>query len=173
VITLVLGGARSGKSEVGEALAARHVPPFTYVATMDAAGDPELEERIDAHRARRDPAWTTVDAPDDLGGLLRTLEGTVLVDSLGPWVARDRSVAHVLDRRISDLGAALLERAGDTVVVSDEVGLSVHPSKAVGRRFRDELGLANRWISSLADKAYLVVAGRAIELPPEGPPRPA
>jgi nicotinate-nucleotide--dimethylbenzimidazole phosphoribosyltransferase len=169
VITLVLGGARSGKSEVGEALAARHAPPFTYVATMDPSGDPELSERVAAHRARRDPSWETVDAPEDLGALLRTLRGTVLVDSLGPWVARLRHDV-VVDTHLAALGLALEDRVGDTVLVSDEVGLSVHPSQAQGRRFRDQLGTLNRALSMLADKAYLVVAGRAIELPPEGPP---
>jgi adenosyl cobinamide kinase/adenosyl cobinamide phosphate guanylyltransferase len=169
VITLVLGGARSGKSEIGEALTARHAPPYTYVATMDPSGDPELEARVAAHRARRDPSWVTVDATEDLGGLLRTLEGTVLVDSLGPWVAR-LHYEVVVDARITELAVALENRAGDTVLVSDEVGLSVHPEKAEGRHFRDQLGFLNRGLSMLADRAYLVVAGRAIELPPEGPP---
>ena len=66
----------------------RHGPPVTYVATMVPTGDPDLEARIAAHRARRDAAWETVDAGDDLPGLLSMLRGTVLVDSLGPWVAR-------------------------------------------------------------------------------------
>jgi adenosyl cobinamide kinase/adenosyl cobinamide phosphate guanylyltransferase len=171
VITLVLGGARSGKSEVGEALAARHAAPVTYVATMDPAGDPELEGRVAAHRARRDPAWATLDAPDDLGALLRTLGGTVLVDSLGPWVARGAAAPEGSgESRLGDLCAALAQRAGDTVLVSDEVGLSVHPSTAPGRRFRDELGTLNRALSKVADRAYLVVAGRPLELPPEGTP---
>jgi adenosyl cobinamide kinase/adenosyl cobinamide phosphate guanylyltransferase len=171
MITLVLGGARSGKSEVGEALAARHGLPITYVATMDPTGDLELEERVAEHRDRRDPQWETVEAPEDLGPLLRSLVGTVLVDSLGPWVARQkRDVEGLVYRRFSDLGRALTGRNGDTVLVSDEVGLSVHPEKAQGRRFRDELGILNRGLSMLADKAYLVVAGRAMELPPKGPP---
>ena len=62
MITLVLGGTRSGKSAVAEGLAARHGPPVTYVATMISSGDPDLEARIEAHRERRDPAWETVDA---------------------------------------------------------------------------------------------------------------
>ncbi len=87
MITLVLGGTRSGKSAVAEELASRHGAPVTYVATLDPAGDPDLAARVAAHRQRRDPAWETVDAGDDLGGLLTKLHGTVLVDSLGPWVA--------------------------------------------------------------------------------------
>jgi adenosyl cobinamide kinase/adenosyl cobinamide phosphate guanylyltransferase len=64
----------------------------------------------------------------------------------------------------------LVKRDGDTVLVSDEVGLAVHPSSAEGRWFRDALGLLNHAVAAVADKAYLVVAGRALELPPPGPP---
>ena len=87
MITLVLGGTRSGKSAVAEELAARHGAPVTYVATMDPLGDPDLEARVANHRSRRDPAWATVEAGEDLSGLLADVRGTVLLDSLGPWVA--------------------------------------------------------------------------------------
>jgi len=165
VITLVLGGTRSGKSAVAEELAARHGVPVTYVATMDPSGDPDLEARVAAHRRRRDPAWVTVDAGDDLRGLLAEVRGTVLVDSLGPWVAAAGAAA---DGRA--LCAALRGRAGDTVVVSDEVGLAVHPSTEQGRRFQDALGAVNHAVSVAADRVYLVVAGRPLALPPVGPP---
>jgi adenosylcobinamide kinase/adenosylcobinamide-phosphate guanylyltransferase len=166
VITLLLGGARSGKSAVAEALAARHPSPVTYVATMDPAGDAELEARVEAHRQRRDPSWHTVVVAedDDLPEILTNLRGTVLVDSLGPWVARGS------ETRPADLCAALTTRDGDTVLVSDEVGLAVHPSSAEGRSFRDALGTLNRTVSAAADAVYLVVAGRPLELPPVGPP---
>jgi adenosyl cobinamide kinase/adenosyl cobinamide phosphate guanylyltransferase len=179
VITLVLGGARSGKSSVAEGLAAAHRPPVTYVATMDPAGDAELGARVAAHRLRRDPQWVTVEAGPDLAGLMRTLHGTVLVDSLGPWVA-----AHLGDETAGDattgdvtapgasLCAALLEREDDTVLVSDEVGLAVHPSTADGRRFRDALGALNHAVSAVADRAFFVVAGRAMTLPAAGAPAP-
>ena len=167
MIALVLGGARSGKSSVAEGLATSFPPPVTYVATMETAGDPELEARVDAHRRRRDPQWVTVESGPDLAGLLRTLSGTVLVDSLGPWAA-----AHLEDvtREGSTLCAALAERDGDTVIVSDEVGLAVHPSTAEGRRFRDALGTLNHAVSVVADRAFLVVAGRPLPLPEVGVP---
>jgi adenosylcobinamide kinase/adenosylcobinamide-phosphate guanylyltransferase len=170
VITLVLGGARSGKSAVAEALAARTGSAVTYVATMDPSGDPELQARVGAHRLRRDASWTTVDATDDLAGTLALLHGTALVDSLGPWVARSGGQAGSLEARAAALCEVLVKRDGDTVVVSDEVGLAVHPSSAEGRRFRDALGVLNHAVSAVADKAYLVVAGRALELPPPGTP---
>ncbi len=169
MITLVLGGTRSGKSAVAEALAARHGPTVTYVATMVPAGDADLEARVAAHRRRRDPAWTTVDAGADLAGLLVTLQGTVLVDSLGPWVA------HALagpdgTADPAALCGALGRRPGDTVVVSDEVGMAVHPSTEDGRRFQDALGAVNHAVSAAADRAFLVVAGRALALPGPGSP---
>jgi adenosyl cobinamide kinase/adenosyl cobinamide phosphate guanylyltransferase len=165
VITLVLGGTRSGKSAVAEALAARHGPTVTYVATMAIGEDPDLAERVAAHRMRRDPAWETVQCGDDLPCLLAELRGTVLVDSLGPWVAAAGAAADG-----ESLGAALRSREGDTVVVSDEVGLAVHPSTEEGRRFRDALGSVNHAVSAVADRAFLVIAGRALALPPAGPP---
>jgi nicotinate-nucleotide--dimethylbenzimidazole phosphoribosyltransferase len=170
VITLVLGGVRSGKSAVAEALAARGGPQVTYVATMDPSGDAELQARVDAHRERRDASWTTVDATDDLARTLTLVHGTALVDSLGPWVARFGGGADLVEAQAAALCEVLAERDGDTVVVSDEVGLAVHPSSKEGRWFRDALGLLNHAVSEVADKVYLVVAGRAVELPPPGPP---
>jgi adenosyl cobinamide kinase/adenosyl cobinamide phosphate guanylyltransferase len=170
VITLVLGGARSGKSAVAEALAARGGSPVTYVATMDPSGDAELQARVDAHRERRDASWATVGATDDLAGTLTLVHGTALVDSLGPWVARFGGGADLVEAQAAALCEVLAERDGDTVVVSDEVGLAVHPSSEEGRCFRDALGQLNQAVSAVADKTYLVVAGRALELPPPGPP---
>ncbi|MDP9019431.1 MAG: bifunctional adenosylcobinamide kinase/adenosylcobinamide-phosphate guanylyltransferase, partial [Actinomycetota bacterium] len=137
MITLVLGGARSGKSAVAERLAGRWDLPVTYVATaVPDPGDADLAERIAAHRARRPAAWTTLEAGPALPSVLRSTPGTVLVDALGSWVAAVPGLA--VDA--GALCAALVERAGDAVVVSDEVGLGVHPATELGRRFRDVLG---------------------------------
>jgi adenosylcobinamide kinase/adenosylcobinamide-phosphate guanylyltransferase len=159
VITLVLGGARSGKSELAERLVVRAGQPVTYVATGTATDD-DMAERIAAHRARRPVEWQTVEAGSDLAGAIADLSGSVLVDSLGTWLAG-------LDEFAADAGrlaAALAARPGDTVVVSDEVGLGVHPSSAVGRKFRDALGQVNRAVADHADEVLLVVAGRVIRL---------
>lgn len=164
MITLVLGGARSGKSEVAEQLTSHHGPPVTYVATMVTGDDPNLEARVAAHRLRRDRSWTTVEAGDDLASLLTKLDGTVLVDSLGPWVAGQAEMRADGDA----LCVALRTRNGDTVLVSDEVGMAVHPTTDEGLRFRDALGVVNHAVSSVADRVYLVVAGRALPLPPLG-----
>ena len=162
MITLVLGGARSGKSAVAEQLAARLPAPVTYVATAVVdAGDPDHQARVAAHRARRDPAWVTVEAVGpSLAEVLRTTAGTVLVDSLGTWVTSHPDLAP----DVGPLCAALTARTDDTVVVSEEVGLGVHPSSELGRQFRDALGEVNVAVADRADEVLLVVAGRVLPM---------
>lgn len=160
MITLVLGGARSGKSSVAEGLASRLGPHVTYVATGSARGDADMAARIEAHRLRRPPTWTTVEAGAELVDVVRTLPGPVLLDALGTWVAATEDFAVDGD----GLCRALCDRAGDTVVVSEEVGLGVHPSTEPGRRFRDALGTLNQAVAAVADDVLLVVAGRVLPL---------
>ena len=159
MLVLVLGGARSGKSELAERWVQRFEPPVTYVAT-GWRDDDAMAARIDAHRARRPASWSTLEVGAGLAEALRSVRGTVLVDALGTWVARHRDFA--VDA--AGLCAALTGRDGDTVVVSDEVGLGVHPETAVGVAFRDALGSLNRSVADVADRAVLVVAGRVLEL---------
>ncbi|MDQ1438705.1 MAG: adenosylcobinamide kinase / adenosylcobinamide-phosphate guanylyltransferase [Acidimicrobiaceae bacterium] len=166
MIVLVLGGTRSGKSEVAERLASTLPQPVTYVAT-GAPVDDEMAARIAAHKLRRPVEWSTVEvaantasAASTLPDALRRLQGTVLVDALGTWLAGLDDFAA--DE--ADVAAALQGRDGDAVVVSDEVGLGVHPSTEVGRRFRDRLGEVNRSVADVADRVLLVVAGRTLEL---------
>jgi adenosylcobinamide kinase/adenosylcobinamide-phosphate guanylyltransferase len=159
VITLVLGGARSGKSEVAERLAHAMPGPVTYVAT-GAATDDDMAARIAAHKLRRPLEWSTVEVGADLPDVVAGLDGSLLIDALGTWVA----AADGLKADGAALAAALRERAGDAVVVSDEVGLGVHPSSELGRRFRDALGEVNRAVADAADSVLLVVAGRTLEL---------
>ncbi len=160
MITLVLGGARSGKSAVAERLAARAGQPVTYVATATEGTDPDLDARIVAHRARRPRSWATTEAGADLPATIRALAGTVLVDSLGPWLAAKPGMA--VDA--SELCRTLVERPGATIIVSDEVGLGVHPSTELGRAFRDALGTLNQSVAAVSDSVLLVVAGRTLTL---------
>jgi adenosyl cobinamide kinase/adenosyl cobinamide phosphate guanylyltransferase len=159
-VTLVLGGARSGKSAMAERLAGSG--PVTYVATAARdAGDDDMAARIAAHRARRPSTWTTVEA-DDLVAAIRVSPGAVLVDSLTAWVAR----APAFSVDAAGLCSALADHDGHIVVVSDEVGLGVHPSTGSGRRFRDALGLLNQAVASVADDVLFLVAGRVLRLDP-------
>lgn len=163
-LTLVLGGARSGKSRLAESMVAAAPPPVTYLATASAdSHDTDWTARVAAHRDRRPSAWLTVEAGASLVAHLEATSGTVLVDSLGTWIA-----AHPdLDADAGALVAALRarrDRGEITVVVSEEVGLGVHPASDVGRRFRDALGSVNQAVADVADRAVLVVAGRTIPL---------
>jgi adenosylcobinamide kinase / adenosylcobinamide-phosphate guanylyltransferase len=161
VITLVLGGARSGKSELAERLVAKSGLGVTYVATGQAdEGDADMAARIERHRIRRPAEWSTVEAGEDLAAAVVGLPGAVLVDSLGTWLAR----LEGFKGDFGALAAALTARPGATVVVSDEVGLGVHPSTEVGRQFRDALGELNRVVADAADEVLLVVAGRVLRL---------
>ncbi|HLI54817.1 MAG TPA: bifunctional adenosylcobinamide kinase/adenosylcobinamide-phosphate guanylyltransferase [Acidimicrobiales bacterium] len=160
MITLVLGGARSGKSAFAERLAASAPPPVSYVATALPGDDADFAERIRLHRERRPASWTTVECGADLHGAVARLAGTVLVDSLGTWLAALPGFAADPD----ELCGVLRRREGETILVSEEVGLGVHPSTALGGLFRDRLGELNRCVSEVAERAFLVVAGRSIQL---------
>jgi adenosylcobinamide kinase/adenosylcobinamide-phosphate guanylyltransferase len=159
VIVLVLGGTRSGKSEVAERLTADLGPAVTYVATAVVGDDTDFAARVAEHQARRPSTWTTVET-GDLPTALDTLRGPVLVDSIGTWVASAPEFAVDADA----LCRACTERDGDTVIVTEEVGLSIHAPTEVGRRFVDAIGECNQRIAEVADRVLLVVAGRTLEL---------
>ena len=171
---LVLGGARSGKSSFAEGLAARAcarvgASTLTFVATglPEGAGDPDWDARIAAHRTRRPSAWTTREMSDrevpELGTVLEAIGEPALVDSLGSWVARLGSASPDLAELVDALRTRSA-RGDPTLLVSEEVGLGVHPSSEAGRSFRDLLGEVNQAVAGVADRVVLVVAGRALEL---------
>jgi adenosylcobinamide kinase/adenosylcobinamide-phosphate guanylyltransferase len=120
-----------------------------------------MAARIAVHRDRRPAHWTTVEAGDDLvGAVCAAPAGAVLVDSLGTWVAAAPDFA--VDA--AALCDAVRAHDGPVVVVSEEVGLSVHPTTEIGRAFVDAMGDVNQAVAAIADEAYLVVAGRAVRL---------
>ena len=161
MITLVLGGARSGKSAVAERLVGALGDHVTYLATGAAEPtDSSFAARIAAHRLRRPTTWTTVECGADLAPALAAADGVVLVDALGTWLAAH----HDFDADVAALLAALEARAAPTVLVSEEVGLGVHPSTELGGAFRDALGSLNQAVAELADDVLLVVAGRVLPL---------
>lgn len=158
-VTLVTGGARSGKSRFAESLAVACPPPWTYVATAEP-GDDEMAARIATHRARRGDGWTTVEAPRDLAGALAARDaGPTVVDCLTLWLSNllmaDADTACEFDRLLQ-----VLEKAGPHVIlVSNEVGFGIVPDSALARRFRDLQGQLNQRIAARADRVVLVVAG--------------
>jgi adenosylcobinamide kinase/adenosylcobinamide-phosphate guanylyltransferase len=160
-LTLVLGGARSGKSRHAEALLAAMPPPWHYVATAQAF-DAEMEERIALHRARRDGRWVTHDAPFELAA---TLDGIadgpapVLVDCLTLWLTNVMLAERDVAAEVDALDAALDRARAPIVLVSNEVGLGIVPDNALARRFRDEAGRLHQRLAARADSVLLMVAG--------------
>lgn len=173
-VTLVLGGARSGKSRYAESLL-RSGPAVTYVAPgpVPDGTDPEWAERIARHQARRPAQWTTRETAD-LATVIRSAQHPVLIDCLSTWLTRliddidawqdrERAASRVLQettRLLNALDAATV----DIVLVSNEVGSSVVPGTASGRMFRDDLGRLNAAVSAASDHVALVVAGRVLDL---------
>ncbi|MGO4333359.1 bifunctional adenosylcobinamide kinase/adenosylcobinamide-phosphate guanylyltransferase [Labrys sp. KB_33_2] len=157
-LTLVLGGARSGKSRHAENLISAHPAPWTYIATAETFDD-EMRARIGEHQARRDANWRTVDAPLALPGALAATQGPVLVDCLTLWLTNLMLGGHDLKSAFLRLQESLGATSGPVVMVSNEVGLSIVPDNALGRAFRDEQGRLNQQIAALADQVIFMVAG--------------
>ena len=163
MITLVLGGARSGKSEYAETLASARPGPIVYIATGDPSGDDDFAARVAAHRDRRPAEWETIESGPALAAAVRSQrDATLLIDSLGTWLAS----LPQFRADAAGLCAALAAYEGEVIVVSEEVGLGVHPSTDAGRLFRDSLGSLNRAVAEVAGDVFLVVAGRALPLQP-------
>ena len=160
LLTLVLGGARSGKSRYAEWLIASYPPPWIYVATAEAMDD-EMAERITAHRARRDAGWRTVEAPHDLAGALAAIPAgsAVLVDCLTLWLSNRLLAEADMDREIEHLETVLSKLDVAVVLVSNEVGLGIVPDNALARRFRDKLGILNPRLAARATRVVMMVAG--------------
>ncbi|WP_405135762.1 nicotinate-nucleotide--dimethylbenzimidazole phosphoribosyltransferase [Nocardia sp. NBC_01388] len=169
--TLVLGGARSGKSAFAEQLVVSEAVRYIATAVPDP-GDADFAERIAAHRVRRPGNWTIVE--HDLLEALAELASVTLVDDLGTWLtaridAHDAwesprgTVASEMDALV-DIVATYPERL---IIVSPEVGFGVVPATRSGRLFRDELGTLNQRLAQLCDEVYLVVAGQAIQVKPD------
>lgn len=175
MITLVLGGTRSGKSALAERIAAVAAREWReqadratgaevlYLATAQVdPADADHVERVGVHRARRPRGWRTVECDGPrLVPALEDATGVVLLDSLGSWLAGQHDFVADTDALV----AVLTRRTAPTVVVAEEVGLAIHPVSALGRRYVDAVGLLNQRVAAVAGRVLLVVAGRAIELP--------
>jgi adenosylcobinamide kinase/adenosylcobinamide-phosphate guanylyltransferase len=157
-LTLVLGGARSGKSRYAEGLIADLPPPWTYIATAQAWDD-EMRERVAIHRSRRGSDWRTVEEPVELPKVLAAARGPVLVDCLTLWLTNLMLGNHDLAGAFTALEAALVEAAGPVVLVSNEVGLGIVPDNALARAFRDEQGRLNQRMAALAGHVVFMAAG--------------
>ena len=176
MITLILGGARSGKSTFAEQLASFH-EDVTYIATADAR-DAEMEERIALHKKRRPSTWQTWEgAIENLPDTVEALPGTLLLDCLtmyltrlflaspaaeaddeAAWFMREHDILGSVERICSGFRATHPDDA-QLIIVSNEVGFGLVPPYRLGRRFRDMQGRANQIAAGCADRVALVVAG--------------
>jgi adenosylcobinamide kinase/adenosylcobinamide-phosphate guanylyltransferase len=165
-LVLLLGGARSGKSQLAVRLARERGSPVVFIATGEP-GDDEMADRIARHRAERPHGWTTVEEPLLLRGALEAApaDGTVIVDCLSLWVANmlARGTADVEVEALTAATAAA-GRSGATIVVTNEVGLGVVPARPLGRSYRDLLGRVNAIWAEAASESYFVVAGKVLRL---------
>jgi adenosylcobinamide kinase / adenosylcobinamide-phosphate guanylyltransferase len=158
-VTLVLGGARSGKSRYAESLITANKPPWTYIATAEA-GDEEMAARIKVHRERRNSCWRTIEAPREVAAVLAECESRpVLVDCLTLWLSNLMLTHADIEREIDRLENALRAMKAHVVLVANEVGLGIVPEHQLGRQFRDWQGILNQRMAAQADHVFLMVAG--------------
>jgi len=160
-ITLVLGGARSGKSRYAESLIEAQSGAWIYLATAEAR-DAEMARRIERHRQRRGTRWCTREAPLELVPALAETTGaerTVLVDCLTLWLANLMEAGDDVEREAAALIAALDGLAGPVVLVANEVGLGIVPDNALSRAFRDHAGQLNQSVAERAQSVVFMTAG--------------
>jgi adenosylcobinamide kinase/adenosylcobinamide-phosphate guanylyltransferase len=168
--TLIVGGARSGKSAHAERMACVSSSPV-YLATATAS-DAEMAERIARHRARRGPAWRTVEEPLELAATLQrecAAGRCVVVDCLTLWLSNLMAAERDAEEAISDLVAVLPTLGGPVVLVSNEVGLGIVPDNGVARRFRDLAGQMNQQLAAVAARVVFTAAGLPLVLKDDVP----
>lgn len=164
-LTVVLGGARSGKSRLAERLITATDCPRIYIATAEGWDD-EMRARITQHRADRGPEWDTWDAPHDLAAALTRVPSgaVVLLDCATLWLTNRMLAEADLVAEYAALLEALAACASPVVVVTNEVGLSIVPENALARRFRDEQGRLNQHLAAQAGLVVAVMAGLPLVL---------
>ena len=171
-ITLIIGGARSGKSRAGEALVTAGPAPWVYIATAEAFDD-EMKDRIAAHRAARVPGWRTVDAPLGLAEVLAREAAEarpILIDCLTLWLSNLMLSARDVEAETAKLLSALKAASARVpiTIVSNEVGMGIIPDNKLARDFRDNQGRLNQAVAALASRVIFMAAGLPLSL--KGPP---
>ncbi len=172
----ITGGARSGKSSYAERLAASLGGSVTYIATAEP-GDEEMLARIEQHRRRRPPEWTTVEEPREVAAVVERIgeqPGVILIDCLTLLISNllfgegsggdDRVALERVRREMQRLADAAWGCRAHVIMVSNEVGMGLVPPYPQGRLFRDAAGWTNQMMAARADKAILMVSGLALDL---------
>lgn len=160
LLTLVLGGARSGKSRHAEAVVRARPAPWVMIATAEPLDD-EMQERIALHKAARGDGWTTIEAPLDLAAAIGAAppHAAMAIDCLTLWLSNLMLGGHDLDLAVAGFEAGLRARTAPTVLVANEVGLGIVPETPLGRAFRDRAGALNQRLAARARHVVLMVAG--------------
>jgi adenosylcobinamide kinase / adenosylcobinamide-phosphate guanylyltransferase len=164
--TLILGGARSGKSRHAEMLGRAHGGALVYIATGEA-GDSEMAERIKRHRLGRGPEWTTIEEPVELVAAVSREAGPrrfVLIDCITLWITNLMGLRRAVPVEVDALARAIEAAPGAVCLVSNEVGLGIVPDNAMARAFRDEAGLAHQRLAAVCEEVVLMVAGLPVFL---------
>ena len=160
-LTLILGGARSGKTARAMALTPA---PRAYIATAEA-GDGEMADRIAAHRAERGPDWGLIEAPLELAeAVCSAPPGALLIDCLTLWLSNLFAAERDAEVETGALLAAIAAREGEVIAVSNEIGLGLVPMEPLSRRFRDAQGRLNQRVAAAADRVEFVAAGLPLRL---------
>jgi len=163
-VSLVLGGARSGKSRYAEGLLSLHAGKRIYLATAEP-GDAEMRARIEDHRRRRGTSWRTVEAPLDIAPVIAGAgDDAILLDCLTLWLANLMSAGRDIGKAERELWSALGDVRAPVVLVSNEVGLGIVPDNALAREFRDHAGRLNQAMAALADRVFFLAAGLPLTL---------
>ena len=162
-LTLVLGGAASGKSAYAERLAEQTAPQRLYLATAQAH-DAEMRLKIAAHRDRRGVGWQTAECPFYIGASLRAANGVVLLDCVTMWLSNHLLADHDIDIETDRLLADLADCPAPVIAVSNELGLSIVPENALARRFREAQGALNQRLAEQAGRVIFVAAGLPLAL---------
>jgi adenosylcobinamide kinase / adenosylcobinamide-phosphate guanylyltransferase len=165
VITLILGGARSGKSRYAEGLA-QGAPKRVYIATAEPI-DEEMRSRITRHREQRGAGWITREAQLELAAALTEADaddGVVLIDCITVWLGNLMHRERDIPLEVARFCQALECAKGRVILVANEVGLGIVPDNAMARRFRDEAGRANQKIAAIADEVIFMAAGLPLPL---------
>ena len=173
-LTLVLGGARSGKSRHAERLVEAAAPAGTYCATAEP-GDAEMAARIAEHRARRGPAWSTIEEPIEIARRIEAEarpDRPILVDCLTLWLSNLMQAGRDIEAETERLLAALAGARGPVVLVANEVGLGIVPESALGRAFRDHAGRLNQRAAAAAERVVFLAAGLPMLLKDKVPAEP-
>ncbi len=159
-VSLVLGGARSGKSRYAEDTITALPPPWTYVATAEA-WDEEMRERIEQHKARRGAGWRTLEAPLALAQALQRAPAAqpLLIDCLTLWLTNLLMAEADIEGETAALEEMLRKRQAPTLLVGNEVGLGIVPENALARRFRDEAGRLHQRLAGGSGSVIFMVAG--------------